>query len=344
MTVFGPSAATPGQTVRVTVFLHTPDVATNVRTLSRAFQHETNPGNGRPLVQPHGHEAVYFNPPAEPLDTALMDSLYDLPFTRLPHPSYSERIPAYETVKHSIVTMRGCFGGCTFCSITEHEGRIIQSRSEDSIVREVEKVRDTVPGFTGVVSDLGGPTANMYRMRCTRPEVEARCRRLSCVHPTICKLLGTDHGPLVRLYRKARAIPGVKKVLIGSGLRYDPDMGSNPPLFCTASGPAWLSVYIPDAPRTDALCRIFEEFASVAPADLRTTRRRPAGPAPRLGRGGRRRRIRSGVGTRRGRGVPALNGGATPRPGPRLPYPRQRDPTYPAARSAHAGAPEHGLR
>src|SRR5580700_1391928 len=190
--------------------------------MSRQFQYETNPHNGRPLLQVHGEEAVYFNPPAEPLNEGEMDGLYDLPFTRLPHPSYgTARIPAYETVKHSIVTMRGCFGGCTFCSITEHEGRIIQSRSEDSIIKEVEAVRDTVPGFTGVISDLGGPTANMYRLACKSREIESACRRPSCVFPGICPNLNTDHSPLIELYRKARAVRGVKKVLIASGVRYD---------------------------------------------------------------------------------------------------------------------------
>jgi uncharacterized radical SAM protein YgiQ len=117
--------------------------------------------------------------------------------------------------------MRGCFGGCTFCSITEHEGRIIQSRSEDSIIREIETLRDSVPGFTGVISDLGGPTANMYRLACKSEQIEAACKRLSCVHPTICKNLNTDHAPLIHLYRRARQLKGIKKVVIASGLRYD---------------------------------------------------------------------------------------------------------------------------
>jgi uncharacterized radical SAM protein YgiQ len=117
--------------------------------------------------------------------------------------------------------MRGCFGGCTFCSITEHEGRIIQSRSEPSILREIELIRDTTKNFAGTITDLGGPTANMYRLACKDKEVETTCRRLSCVYPTICSNLGTDHSKLISLYRKARAIPGIKKILIGSGLRYD---------------------------------------------------------------------------------------------------------------------------
>jgi uncharacterized radical SAM protein YgiQ len=188
--------------------------------MSRAFQHETNPGNGRPLVQPHGAQAVYFNPPALPLDTPLMDELYDLPFTRVPHFSYQERIPAYETVKHSIVTMRGCFGGCTFCSITEHEGRVIQSRSSESVLREVRALR-RMDGFSGVITDVGGPTANMYMMKCKDPRIEKACRRLSCVHPGICENLQTDHTPLVSLLAKVRKEAGVKKVFIASGVRYD---------------------------------------------------------------------------------------------------------------------------
>ncbi|MFO0553981.1 MAG: YgiQ family radical SAM protein [Polyangiaceae bacterium] len=188
--------------------------------MSRAFQYETNPGNGRPLLQPHGVEAVYFNPPAEPLETAMMDELYDLPFQRVPHPTYEERIPAYDTIKHSIVTMRGCFGGCTFCSITEHEGRVIQSRSAESILREVRALR-RMGDFNGVISDLGGPTANMYAMRCKDDAIERACRRLSCVHPGICENLVTDHEPLLDVMRLVRREPGVKKVFIASGVRYD---------------------------------------------------------------------------------------------------------------------------
>ncbi len=188
--------------------------------MSRAFQFETNPGNGRPLCQPHGDQAIYLNPPAIPLETALMDELYDLPFARAPHPSYEEDIPAFETVKHSIVTMRGCFGGCTFCSITEHEGRVIQSRSAESILREVRELR-RMDDFGGTITDLGGPTANMYAMHCRSEAVEARCRRLSCVHPGVCENLVTDHGPLLSLMRQVRAEEGVKHVFIASGIRSD---------------------------------------------------------------------------------------------------------------------------
>jgi len=188
--------------------------------MSRAFQVETNPGNARPLLQAHGQQAVYFNPPAIPLETDEMDELYDLPFTRVPHPSYRKPIPAYETVKLSVVTMRGCFGGCTFCSITEHEGRVIQSRSEQSVLREIRELR-RMGDFRGVISDVGGPTANMYKMKCRDPEIENACRLLSCVHPKICENLVTDHEPLVKLLKRVREQPGVRKAFVASGVRYD---------------------------------------------------------------------------------------------------------------------------
>jgi uncharacterized radical SAM protein YgiQ len=189
---------------------------------SRILHVESNPGNARCLVQRHGDVDVWLNPPPIPLTTREMDTLYELPYRRVPHPAYGDaKIPAYEMIRFSIAIQRGCFGGCTFCSITEHEGRIIQSRSEDSVIREIETVRDTVPGFTGVISDLGGPTANMYRLACRSREIESACRRPSCVYPGICSNLNTDHAPLVRLYRRARALPGIKKVLIASGVRYD---------------------------------------------------------------------------------------------------------------------------
>ncbi|WP_229483649.1 YgiQ family radical SAM protein [Massilia horti] len=189
---------------------------------SRVLHLESNPGNARALVQAHGERDVWINPPPLPLAMDEMDNVYDLPYARAPHPSYGNaRIPAWEMIRFSINIMRGCFGGCTFCSITEHEGRIIQSRSEPSILREIEHIRDKTKGFTGTISDLGGPTANMYRLACKDKKIEESCRRLSCVFPTICSNLGTDHSKLISLYRKARAIPGVKKILISSGLRYD---------------------------------------------------------------------------------------------------------------------------
>ena len=189
---------------------------------NRILHLETNPGNARSLVQRHGDRDVWLNPPAIPLTTEEMDYIFDLPYARLPHPSYGNaRIPAFDMIKFSVNIMRGCFGGCTFCSITEHEGRIIQNRSEESILREVEKIRDTAPNFTGIISDLGGPTANMYRLHCKDPEIEKNCRKPSCVYPGVCQNLHTDHAPLTQLYRKAREIRGIKKILIGSGLRYD---------------------------------------------------------------------------------------------------------------------------
>ena len=189
---------------------------------NRVLHLETNPGNARALVQAHGQQELWLNPPAKPLSTPEMDYVFGLPYARVPHPAYGDaNIPAYEMIRFSVNIMRGCFGGCTFCSITEHEGRIIQSRSEESILEEVEKIRDTTPGFTGVISDLGGPTANMYRLACKSKEIEAACRRPSCVYPGICSNLNTDHSALTQLYRKTRALPGIKKVLIASGLRYD---------------------------------------------------------------------------------------------------------------------------
>jgi len=201
---------------------------------NRVLHLETNPGNARALVQAHGEGAtardVWINPPPIPLSTAEMDYVFGLPYARSPHPAYADaqgshdgatKIPAWEMIRFSVNIMRGCFGGCTFCSITEHEGRIIQSRSEDSVIHEIEEIRDKVSGFTGVISDLGGPTANMYRIGCKSPEIEAACRKPSCVYPGICQNLNTDHSALVHMYRRARSLKGVKKILIGSGLRYD---------------------------------------------------------------------------------------------------------------------------
>ncbi len=189
---------------------------------SRVLHLETNPGNARALVQQHEGKDVWLNPPPIPLSTDEMDYVFAMPFQRVPHPSYkNKKIPAYEMIRFSVNIMRGCFGGCTFCSITEHEGRIIQNRSQDSILNEVKDIRDKVPGFTGVISDLGGPTANMYRIACKSREIEAACRKPSCVYPGICPNLNTDHSALTQLYRETRALPGVKKVLVASGLRYD---------------------------------------------------------------------------------------------------------------------------
>ena len=189
---------------------------------SRLLHLETNPGNARALLQQHGERGIWLNPPPIPLTTEELDAVFNLPYARAPHPTYGDaHIPAWEMIRFSINIMRGCFGGCTFCSITEHEGRIVQSRSKTSVLREIEEIRDKTPGFTGVISDLGGPTANMYRLACKSYEIERHCRRLSCVYPDICVNMRTDHGPLIDLYRQARALPGIKKVLIASGVRYD---------------------------------------------------------------------------------------------------------------------------
>ncbi|MBI5596857.1 MAG: YgiQ family radical SAM protein [Elusimicrobia bacterium] len=211
----------PSETVR-----HLPsfeEVAANKGAFLKAaaaFHHETSPFNGRVLVQMHGRRAVVQNPPQLPVSQERMDFYYGLPYARRPHPSYKEAIPALGIIKDSVTIMRGCFGGCTFCSITAHQGRTIQSRSKESVLSEL-KAMAADPDFSGTVSDIGGPTANMYEMRCTKPEVEKVCRRLSCVHPTICKCLGTDHGPLVGLMKEAREVPGIKKVLVASGIRMD---------------------------------------------------------------------------------------------------------------------------
>jgi uncharacterized radical SAM protein YgiQ len=218
----------PAQTLRAQTVIRLPayDAVKNDPVLyahaSRVMHGETNPGNARALVQRHGDRDIWINPPPLPLTTQEMDGIYDLPYSRLPHISYGEaNVPAFEMIQHSVNIMRGCFGGCTFCSITEHEGRIIQSRSEQSILREIEIIRDTSPNFTGHISDIGGPTANMYRLACKDKSIEAACRKPSCVYPGICPNLNTDHTPLIKLYRKARALPGIKKIFIASGLRYD---------------------------------------------------------------------------------------------------------------------------
>jgi uncharacterized radical SAM protein YgiQ len=189
---------------------------------SRILHRESNPGNARALVQRHGDRELWVTPPPIPLTTLEMDAIYELPYARRPHPSYGEaKIPAWDMIKFSVTIMRGCFGGCTFCSITEHEGRIIQNRSEASVLKEIETIRDRTPGFTGQISDIGGPTANMYRMACKDPAIEKSCRRLSCVYPGICENLNTSHEALISLYRKARELPGIKKVHVASGVRYD---------------------------------------------------------------------------------------------------------------------------
>ncbi|HTJ63974.1 MAG TPA: YgiQ family radical SAM protein [Alphaproteobacteria bacterium] len=208
--------------VRLPAFERVKDDKVLYAHASRILHQESNPGNARPLIQRHGDKEVWLTPPPIPLTTPEMDGVYDLPYARAPHPTYGDaKIPAWDMIRFSVNIMRGCFGGCSFCSITEHEGRIIQNRSEASILREIADIRDKVPGFTGIISDLGGPTANMYRLACKSKDIETVCRRPSCVFPDVCKNLNTDHSSLIGLYRKARAIPGVKKIHIASGLRYD---------------------------------------------------------------------------------------------------------------------------
>jgi uncharacterized radical SAM protein YgiQ len=216
----GASEAPPDDALRLPSYEEVKTEKLSFARATKVIHQETNPLNARRLVQYHERQAVVCNPPGLPITQADMDRIYGLPYTRKAHPMYKEPIPAHQAIKDSVTIMRGCFGGCTFCSITTHQGRIIQSRSRESILGELRQLGST-PEFKGVVSDIGGPTANMYEMKCTRPEVEARCKRLSCVHPKICKLLGTDHGPLIDLMRQSREVPGIRKVLVASGLRMD---------------------------------------------------------------------------------------------------------------------------
>ena len=217
-----PSSRRDQSVIRLPAFESVRDDPVLYAHASRILHMESNPGNARPLVQRHGTQDIWLNPPPIPLTMKEFDGVYELPYARAPHPGYADaKIPAWEMIRFSVAIQRGCFGGCTFCSITEHEGRIIQSRSEASVLREIETIRDTVAGFTGVISDLGGPTANMYRLACKSRAIESACRRPSCVYPGICPNLDTNHTPLIELYKKARALPGIKKVLVASGVRYD---------------------------------------------------------------------------------------------------------------------------
>src|SRR5262245_57170186 len=213
-------AAGDGRVIELPSFEDVSRDALAFARMTALHHHETNALNARRVVQRHGDRLLVQNPPTLPLSETELDAAYDLPYSRAPHPRYAERIPAFEMIRDSVTIMRGCFGGCTFCSITMHQGRPIQSRSERSVLDEVKAIASR-EGFKGTISDVGGPTANMYRMRCTRPDVEAVCRRLSCIHPTICPLLGTDHAPTVDLLRRARAVPGVKRVHVASGIRMD---------------------------------------------------------------------------------------------------------------------------
>ncbi len=212
----------PGTVLRLPAFEQVEADAETYARASRVLHRESNPGNARPLVQRHGDRELWVTPPPIPLTTEEMDGVYELPYARAPHPAYGEaKIPAWEMIRFSVTIMRGCFGGCSFCWITEHEGRVIQNRSEDSIVKEIEKIRDRTEGFTGIISDIGGPTANMYRIACKDETIQNACRKPSCVYPDICPNLNTSHEALIQLYRKVRAVPGVKKVMVASGVRYD---------------------------------------------------------------------------------------------------------------------------
>ena len=184
------------------------------------IEYEASPYNGKRLIQYHGGKAAVINPPALPLSTEQMDAVYEMPFTKEQHPSYRHRIPAADMIRFSVNSVRGCYGGCSFCAITLHQGRIVQSRSTESVLKEVEGL-NKVPGFKGIVSDIGGPTANMFRTSCKSPEIQSKCRKLSCVHPKVCPQLQHDHTPQVEMLRKARKIPGIRKIHIASGLRYD---------------------------------------------------------------------------------------------------------------------------
>ncbi|MBB1126145.1 YgiQ family radical SAM protein [Thiospirillum jenense] len=212
----------PANSMQLAAFEQVRDDRWQYANAARQLHHELNPHNARILIQPHGGCSVWVNPPPLPLTTAELDQVYELPYSRRPHSQYgNQSIPAWEMIRFSTAIVRGCFGGCSFCSITAHEGRITQSRSVPSILRELANIRDRTPGFTGVISDLGGPTANMWQLTCKDPQIEARCRRLSCLYPTICPRLNTNHAPLIDLYRQARAVPGIKRVFIASGVRYD---------------------------------------------------------------------------------------------------------------------------
>lgn len=187
----------------------------------RHIEEESNMLHAHRLLQEVDRSYAVVNPPYPPMATEELDRCYDLPYTRLPHPKYkNKRIPAYEMIKHSVNIHRGCFGGCAFCTISAHQGKFIVSRSKQSILKEVEKVVE-MPDFKGYISDLGGPSANMYAMSGKNKSICEKCKRPSCINPAICKNLNTDHRPLLDIYKAVDSIPGVKKSFIGSGVRYD---------------------------------------------------------------------------------------------------------------------------
>lgn len=187
----------------------------------RHIEEESNKYAAARILQKVGKQVVVVNPPYPPLTTEELDHSFDLPYTRLPHPKYKgKRIPAYDMIKHSVNIHRGCFGGCAFCTISAHQGKFIMSRSKESILREVKAVME-LPDFKGYLSDLGGPSANMYRMQGTNLDLCKKCKRPSCIHPKVCPNLNTDHRPLLDIYHAVDALPGIKKSFIGSGVRYD---------------------------------------------------------------------------------------------------------------------------
>lgn len=187
----------------------------------RHIEEESNKYAAARILQKVGKQLVVVNPPYPPLTTEELDHSFDLPYTRLPHPKYKgKRIPAYDMIKHSVNIHRGCFGGCAFCTISAHQGKFIVSRSKESILREVKAVME-LPDFKGYLSDLGGPSANMYRMQGTNLDLCKKCKRPSCIHPKVCPNLNTDHRPLLDIYHAVDALPGIKKSFIGSGVRYD---------------------------------------------------------------------------------------------------------------------------
>ncbi len=195
------------------------------KKFAKNFMHieeESNKAEANKIIQNIDHQQVVVNPPWPPLEEKEIDQFFDYPFTRLPHPKYRTKapIPAYEMIRHSINIHRGCFGGCTFCTISAHQGKFIASRSQQSVLKEVDQVTQ-MPDFKGYISDLGGPSANMYKMKGIHEEICNKCKRPSCIFPTVCKNLDTDHQPMLDLYREVRKHPSVKKAFIGSGIRYD---------------------------------------------------------------------------------------------------------------------------
>ncbi|OPY26217.1 MAG: hypothetical protein A4E28_02676 [Methanocella sp. PtaU1.Bin125] len=236
-------------------------VSTDRRAYAEAFRmytEEQDPFHGRTVVQRHPKTIIVQNPPCYPLTTAEMDAIYDLPYTRRPHPSYRQEIPGLKTVMFSITSHRGCFGGCSFCAITNHQGRIIQSRSTGSIVREATRLTK-MPGFKGTITDVGGPTADMYMLGCAKQATQGACRDRLCLYPAPCPNLNTDHAELIRMLDAVSRVPGVKNVFVGSGIRYDLAMQDEEYLYhiCENNISGQLKVAPEHVSRavTDAMCK-----------------------------------------------------------------------------------------